>query len=681
MGGTGAAIDFGAQANAGIYTVVATDTTSGCTKNMSGSTAVTINSLPPVNTVTGGGNYCVGGTGFHIYLSNSNAGIQYQLFNGPSPVVTVPGTGAGVDFGLQLAAGNYTAVAVNTATGCTSNMAGSANININSLPAAFDVTVSGDGNYCATGSGVHVGLDGSETGVNYQLLNGPTHVGTALAGTGSGMDFGIHTVGNYTVVAINAATGCISNMTGTGIVNVIPLPNAYAVTGGGNYCSTGLGLHMGLTGSDAGTVYQLYRGTSAMGAPVTGGSGAVDFGLFTGAGTYTAIATNGGATGCNNNMSGAAVITVYPVIVPTVSIMTTGGDTACLGNITHFTASSINGGSSPTYDWSVNGIPSASGSAYSYLPTDGDMVTARVHSNGICAIPDTASRTIRMTVTFPELPSVNVSVNPGDVICEGSPVIFTGTTTFGGPHPVYTWIKNSSYVVGSGLTYSYTPANNDIIMLRMVSDYPCRLADTIFSVTNTMVVDPPVIPIVTISADPGNQISAGQTTMFTATADHSGSAPVYQWLINGSAVPGATNNTFISSSLNNNDSVTCEVTGGCDLIGFNSVTMHVSNVGVQQITNSGSDNIKLIPNPNKGLFTIKGTLASTGDDEVTIEITNMLGQVVYGSKVMTHGGSINEKIQVNSPSTGLGTAVPNGMYILNLRSGLQDNVFHFVIEQ
>jgi len=674
IGGTGAAINFGTQTAAGAYTVVATDTTTGCTKNMPGSAVVTLNSLPPVNTVTGGGSYCLGGSGYHIYLSNSNAGIQYQLFNGGTLVSTITGSGSGIDFGLQTVPGTYTASAANMTTGCTNNMAGSAVININSLPTAYDVTVSDGGNYCATAPGVHVGLDGSATGINYQLYNGTTPVGTAMGGTSGALDFGIHTAGNYTIAASNATTGCTSNMTGSGMVHAIPVPNAYALTGGGNYCTTGLGLHVGMSGSDTGTVYQLYHGASAIAAPVTGTGGAVDFGLFAGAGAYTAIATNGGSTGCIRNMSGSAVITVYPIVVPAVNIATTGGDTACLGNITHFTANSINGGTSPAYYWSVNGTFADSGSTYSYLPTDGDMVTLLVHSDGICAIPDTASRTIRMTVTFPELPSVSVSVSPGDIICEGSPVTFTGTSTFGGSNPTYTWIKNSTYIAGTGLTYSYTPVSSDIIVLRMVSNFPCRLADTVFSLTNTMEVDPPVIPIVTISVDPGNKIGAGQTVTFTATVDHSGSAPVYQWLINGIAVSGATSASFTSSALNNNDSVTCEVTGGCDLQGFNSVRMHVSNVGVQQITAAGADNIRLVPNPNKGLFAITGTFASANDEEVSIEVSNALGQVVYSTRVMTQGGNINEKIQLSS-------LLANGIYILNLRSAMQDNVFHFVIEQ
>ncbi len=67
-------------------------------------------------------------------------------------------------------------------------------------------------------------------------------------------------------------------------------------------------------------------------------------------------------------------------------------------------------------------------------------------------------------------------------------------------------------------------------------------------------------------------------------------------------------------------------------------------------------------NPNKGAFAIKGTLGSTDDQEVSLEITNMLGQSVYKNTAMAHNGNINEQVQLNS-------SLANGMYILNVRSG------------
>ena len=87
----------------------------------------------------------------------------------------------------------------------------------------------------------------------------------------------------------------------------------------------------------------------------------------------------------------------------------------------------------------------------------------------------------------------------------------------------------------------------------------------------------------------------------------------------------------------------------------------------------GAD-IRLIPNPNSGTFTVKGTMGGPIGQEVSLEVTDMLGQVVYKKKGLTHDGKLNELIQV-------GNTLANGMYILNLRSESEHMVFHFVVEQ
>ncbi len=90
-------------------------------------------------------------------------------------------------------------------------------------PTAF--TVSGGGSFCQGGTGFNVGLSGSENNINYQLLHDGTAVGTAMAGTGSALDFGLQTTaGTYTINAKNAG-GCSSVMTGSAAIVVDALPD------------------------------------------------------------------------------------------------------------------------------------------------------------------------------------------------------------------------------------------------------------------------------------------------------------------------------------------------------------------------------------------------------------------------------------------------------------------------
>src|SRR5690349_47470 len=150
--------------------------------------------------------------------------------NASIPVNTAAGTG-------------YLIRVVSSNPSVTSN---TVSFRINALPTAFSVT--GGGSYCSGGTGVAIGLSGSETGVRYQLrLNGVPN-GSMVLGTGFAISFGLRfAAGTFTAVATNSTTGCTNNMNGSVVVAVNPLPTKFTVTGGGSStCVEGVGV--GLSG-------------------------------------------------------------------------------------------------------------------------------------------------------------------------------------------------------------------------------------------------------------------------------------------------------------------------------------------------------------------------------------------------------------------------------------------------
>jgi hypothetical protein len=181
--------------------------------------------------------------------------------------------------------------------------------------------------------------------------------------TGSAVNFGLQTAaGTYTVVATDNATSCTSNMSGAATVAINPLPTAFAVTGGGHYCTGGSGTTVGLANSSVGVNYTLYAGTiNVITLPGTGGP--LNFGLQTLAATYTVLATNA-STSCTSNMTGSVTVTPDPIVTPGVTVNTGAGDTICSGTFTTFTAVTTGGGTTPSYQWSVNGSPAATGASY-----------------------------------------------------------------------------------------------------------------------------------------------------------------------------------------------------------------------------------------------------------------------------------------------------------------------------
>ncbi len=97
---------------------------------------------------------------------------------------------------------------------------GAATLTVNPLPTLFNVT--GGGPFCAS-NGVAVGLDGSQSRVNYQLQVGGNPTGSPVAGTGTALSFGNQTnAGNYTVVGVDATTGCANTMNGSATATTDP---------------------------------------------------------------------------------------------------------------------------------------------------------------------------------------------------------------------------------------------------------------------------------------------------------------------------------------------------------------------------------------------------------------------------------------------------------------------------
>ena len=85
-------------------------------------------------------------------------------------------------------------------------------------------------------------------------------------------------------------------------------------------------------------------------------------------------------------------------------------------------------------------------------------------------------------------------------------------------------------------------------------------------------------------------------------------------------------------------------------------------------------NILLIPNPNKGEFTIKGNLNTITDEEITIEVVDILGQSIYKGQVKVVDSNINEHVVLKN-------TIANGRYLLNLHSSGEHYVIQFVVER
>jgi len=201
---------------------------------VSGVVQIRINALPAIYNVTGGGTYCAGTAGVVIGLSNSQAGVSYQLqIAGVNIGNPVPGNGSAISFGNQTGAGIYTIIGISsTMPACIQAMNGSATILVTNRPSANTYAVTTNEDVVLTGSATTTDPDGDN--LIYTKATDPAH------GTVNVSETGIYTytpASNYN--GADSFTVLVNdNVCGTSLltvnITIIPVNDVPAFTKGSN---------------------------------------------------------------------------------------------------------------------------------------------------------------------------------------------------------------------------------------------------------------------------------------------------------------------------------------------------------------------------------------------------------------------------------------------------------------
>lgn len=166
---------------------------------------------------------------------------------------------------------------------------------------------------------------------------------------------------------------------------------------------------------------------------------------------------------------------VYPWLTPAISI-SSSQDNICPGTNVVFNAKPLNGGSTPSYRWQVNGIDAGTNNATFSTSTlrNNDIVSCILTSSEGCITAASAiSGQINMQVVDPVKPSISIQSSHNS-ICAGDQVSFTATAFAGGTSPMYQWQVNGRNVGTNAPTY--TSANlydKDIVNCILTSNAPC----------------------------------------------------------------------------------------------------------------------------------------------------------------------------------------------------------------
>ncbi len=682
------------------------------------------NCIKPAATITAAGptTFCVPGS--VVLNANTGAGLTYQWQLGGTPIA-----GATTASYTASAGGNYNVLVYNSAT-CDSASLPVA-VTVNSVSAApisgatavcigqtislSDATVSGvwsSGNTAiatvgATGivSGIAAGTVvisyavtntcGTATatttinvsaGITVAPISGTLNVCTGnttaltdatASGTWSSSITAVATVDAFGVVTgvtagtaiisynVTSGSGCVSNSVAVVTVNPVPVAATIAPAGAVVLCP---GTTVTFTASAAtGLSYQWQAGGGNI-------AGATDATYTTGtADNYGVVVTNSG--GCSaTSVIVPVTITSGSVVVPAVSISSSYGTTVCApAPVETFTANPTNGGSSPVYQWSVNGAAAGAGAILSYTPANGDVISCLLTSNATCVTPDTVSASLTIVVSPLMSPSVSITSVHNDSTCIGDTVQFISVPLYGGTAPTFLWNKNDTNVA-TGPYFSYQPHDGDRLVLTMTSNYPCLLTSLAVSDTFVMHVFGPTVNDLSVTVSQSSIIS-GSADTFTAITSGAGSSPSFQWYVDAMAISGATTSVYVTDSLRDGQIVSCEETSGfvCAeprTVMSGGISVSVTPTGISQYGSEGNP-FTLLPNPNAGSFTIRGLLKA-GGEKVSIVVTDMLGQEVYSRAVSATGNIMNERVDMVN-------TIADGVYLVSVTSGERHVVFHMVV--
>ncbi|MFA6260969.1 MAG: T9SS type A sorting domain-containing protein [Bacteroidia bacterium] len=501
-----------------------------------------------------------------------------------------------------------------------------------------DVTMSTTSNNICAGTIVHFSaqpVNGGSTPHFVWYRNGQS-AGTDSSGFTTTL---INHADSFSVVLITSAP-CATKSTDTSsaitmTVNPTVTPTIGIQTSSITFCPGAMvSFNANVTNAGTSPHFQWYRNSLAVG----GDSASFSTNTLSDKDTISVVFTSSlSCVTANNIRSNKLVMLMLPAINSSVTILA-DKDSICSGTAITFTAQPINGGTTPIYQWRVNGVNTGlQGLQFSTdLLKHSDTVQVTMASSASCAVPVAAfSNSIVMHVNPAVEPNLIITSVP-QTICTGEYVRFTANDSNGGTSPVHKWFLNNTLSGSDSLSFTTKVQNGDIIKCVLKSSISCvtKMYDTAFA--SVTIKSNPVKPIITRSRD-----------TLTSTI-----AATYQWSRNNADINGATNRMLVFSENGvyrvTVDSIGCKTQSD----GFT-----VNNVGIRELLQT--QHIELWPNPTNEWLFVKAGFESL--EEIEISIFDLSGREVWKQNLSPE--SAIDPIQLNI------SKLDYGWYILQLKQG------------
>ena len=433
------------------------------------------------------------------------------------------------------------------------------------------------------------------------------------------------------VVTVNYANanGCSAAVPASFNVTVNALP-APTITGATSLCATS-GYYTYST--EAGQAN--YTWTVSSGGSIYSGSGtSVIQVMWNTAGPQTVSVNYTNASLCQ-------------AVTPAVLNVTVNGVPSAAGSITG--TSSVCAGSQGV---SYSVAPVAGALAYAWNLPVGVTIASGANTNAITVNFASNAASGPITVSGnnlcgngPSSPAYNVAITPvpaaaGTItgpaaVCKGSVgIVYTVPPVANAT--AYTWTVPSGVTVTSGSTSnSITVTFGSSSVSGSITVYGSNTCGNGLSSALSVTVNPiPTTPVVTASG-----------YVLTSSA-----ASGNQWYHDGTAVPGATAQTYTVPATAPGWYWTVVTLNTCSSDSSNHV--YIQGVGIGE-HNSG--NVSIYPVPNDGHFNI--AISSERETEYKLDIYNSIGIRVYGDKTITVSGTSLTRVDLGDAPAGLYTVV------------------------